>query len=518
MDAQPRVAVVGGGISGLASAYYLRTLDDRCRPDVTLIEADDRLGGRIRTSRVAGTPVDTGPDAFLSRSPRLRALVEELGLTDTVVAPSSGAYVWSRGRLRPLPPGAVFGVPERLMPLLRSGLLSPLGVLRAGLDLVMPSTTMPADPSVGEMLRPRFGTEVFNRLVEPLLGGVHAGRADVLSAASTVPELESMARRSRSMYLGLRRQRAARARAAAGAAAASGAGAPAGPALVGLSGGLGSLVSALAERLPAASIRLGAQVLSMDRTVGGYRLHVSDGAVVDADAVVLATPAFAAADLIEHLVPQTAETLREVPYVDVASLTFAFEPTAVGHAMRGTGFLVPPEEKRLVVGCTWLSAKWPHLAGGSTILVRCLVGRYNDSRFMALDDEALTRAVYEEISGVLGLTGEPVQVHIQRYPQAMPQYTVGHAGRLTDIDAGMAQIPGMYLTGAAYRGVGLAGCVAQAATVAGTVLDFVGRPAEGRADTGRGGGRASAVPAAGAAGAPDELAAARRAQEAVGRR
>jgi len=251
----PHTVVVGAGVSGLTTAYLLRRrMGDR--GSVTVLEQAADVGGKVRTVDLAGLPVDTGPDAFLARATALRGLIDELGLGPAVVEPlPGGAYIWSRGRLRPLPAGAAFGLPERPWPMVRSGLISPLGAARAGLDLVLPSRNGSDDPSVREMLRPRFGPEVYTRLVEPLLGGVHAGDPAVLSARSAVPEIAAMAGAGRSMYLTMR----ARRRTAPPATDK-----PSAP-LVSLRGGMSRLTDALADSLGSQAITTGVTVARIDR-------------------------------------------------------------------------------------------------------------------------------------------------------------------------------------------------------------------------------------------------------------
>ena len=411
----------------------------------------------MRTTPLAGLPVDTGPDAFLARAPELAALVASLGLADSVVAPlGGGSYVWSRGRLRPLPPGTAFGLPERLVPLLRSGLLSPADTLRAGLDLVLPRTRLPADPSVAELVRPRFGRGVYDRLVSPLLGGVHAGDPALLSAQSTVPEIATMARSGRSIYLTLRRRRRA-------APAPS---APPSAPLVSLAGGMGRLVNALRDALGAGVVETDVTARRVVQHADGSLRVATDTGEYAAARVVLATPAYITADLLEGIAPDAAAALREIPYVDVANATLAFRPEQVPDLPRGTGFLVPPVERELIVGCSWLSQKWPHLVGGEVVLVKSMVGRSGDSRWLALSDDELVAEVRSGLSRMLGLTAPPVASLVQRWPGAMPQYTVGHQARLDRLDLQLARVPGLSVTGAAYRGVGLAGCVAQAKATA----------------------------------------------------
>jgi protoporphyrinogen/coproporphyrinogen III oxidase len=464
--ADVQVLVVGAGVSGLATAYFLRERLGSAA-GVLVLESEDRVGGKIRTASVAGLPVDTGPDAFLSRAPELRRLVESLGLADAVVEPqSTGTFIWSRGALRPLPPGTAFGLPERLLPLLRSGLLGPGAVARASLDLVLPPTRLAEDPSVAELVRPRFGRGVYDRLVAPLLGGVHAGDPAALSATSTVPEIAAMARSGRSLYLTMRRRRRT---------AAPPGGRPRAP-LVSLRGGLAGLTTRLTEELGPGAVLTGAAARAVERDRDGrYAVHTDRGTFA-ARQVVLATPAYAAADLLGDLAPEVAGLLRQIGYADVANLTLAYRRDQVPVLPPGTGFLVPPVEGELVVGCSWLSQKWPQ-PDDEHLLVKVMVGRAGDSRWLAMDDAELVRQVRGALARMLGITADPVDSLVQRWPGAMPQYVVGHAARLSALDAALAALPGLVLTGAAYRGVGLAGCVAQAEATARTVLAAQGASA-----------------------------------------
>jgi oxygen-dependent protoporphyrinogen oxidase len=465
MQSRPHVVVVGGGVSGLATAHYLHTqLGDQV--ELTVLEAGPRLGGKVANQQFSGHLVDTGPDAVLVRAPAMAALLEELGLTQEIVAPASlGAHVWSRGKLRRLPTGTLFGVPDRLIPLVRSGLMSPAGLARAALDLVLPRRrTTSADPSIAELVTPRLGSQVFDRLVEPLLGGVHAGRAAELSAHSTVPDIERLARNNRSLYLGLRKMRRH-------APPSTGA-----PVLVTLTGGLGRLVEALAARLNRDDLRLNAAASTIARAGNGYRLDLADGQSITADAVVLATPAYATAGLLADLAPDAAALMDEIPYVDVATIWLSYPRSAMGRDLDGTGFLVPPEEGRFMVGCTWSSAKWPHLADDDLVLIRCMVGRRGDRRWVDMDDDTMVRRVHDELVEAMGLTAVPDKQSIQRWPLAMPQYLVGHQDRLDALDTAINHLPGLYLTGASYRGIGLASCVADAKRTAQDVAQDVSSP------------------------------------------
>ncbi|MEO6144957.1 MAG: protoporphyrinogen oxidase [Dermatophilaceae bacterium] len=464
MQTRPRVVIVGGGISGLATAHYIQS---RLGDDVqlTVIEAGPKLGGKVSTEEFGGHLVDVGPDALLVRVPAMAALLKDLGFGDQLVAPSTlGAFIWSRSRLRRIPTGTMFGVPDRLVSLLKSRLLSPTGLARAAMDLVLPRRRVSDDPSIADLVAPRLGSQVFDRLVEPLLGGVHAGRATELSARSTVPEIAALATKNRSLYLGLLGLRR-HAKPKSG-----------GPVLVTLAGGLGRLVEALTERLKDADLRVNSVVRLIASEGDDYRVELADGASISADAVVLATPAFASAQLLADMAPEMAAVLGEVPFVDVATIWLAYPRSTMGRPLDGTGFLVPPEENKFLVGCTWSGAKWPHLADDDIVLIRGMVGRRGDTRWMSMDDETMVRRVHEELVESMGLTGGPVDQSVQRWPQAMPQYLVGHAGRLAALDARLTHLPRLYLTGASYRGVGIASCVADAERKAQDVACDVSQP------------------------------------------
>jgi oxygen-dependent protoporphyrinogen oxidase len=453
------VAIVGGGVSGLATAYRLV---ERLGADasVVVLESADRPGGKVTTRTVAGLPVDTGPDAFLSRAPELRELIARLGLADDVTGPlPGGAFVWSRGALHPIPAGGFFGIPDRVLPLLRSRLLSPVGVLRAGADLVRPRTSLPDDPSVADVVRPRLGSEAYDRLVQPLLGGVHAGDAARLSAASTAPEVLGMARGRRSLVLSLRARRRATPKTTT---------APP-PPLVSLRGGMTRLIEALVAAVGRERVRTSSPVTSMRRGDDGWLLTTPRGDVL-ATSVVLASPAYVTADLVAKAAPALASALREIEYVGVANVTLALPRAVVGRLV-GTGFLVPPVERDIVVGCTWLTSKWPHLADQDVVLVRCMVGRDGDQRWLGMSDDELVAAVRASLAHIMGLAAEPTEVLVQRWPGAMPQYVVGHGARLAEIDALGAATPGLSVTGAAYRGAGLAGCVSSAFRTGDAVAD-----------------------------------------------
>ncbi len=436
-----RVVVVGGGISGLAAAWELRRL--RPDADVVVLEASTRIGGKVAVSEVGGIAVDEGADSMLTRLPDGLALARAVGLADELVAPASGsASIWSRGRLRPLPAGTVLGIPADLAALARSKVLSGRGLARVPLDLLLPGAPVHDDVSVGRLVRRRFGGEVVDRLVDPLLGGVYAGRADLLSLQATLPQLVPQVARHRSLLLAARAARA-------GATASSG------PLFASLPGGLGRLPDAVATA-SGADMRLSSTVRALTRTATGWSLTVGSAAApeqVFADAVVLAVPGPPAARLLRGLVP--GDDVAGVEYASVALVTLVLDGPTPG---TGSGYLVPAEEERTTKAVTFASRKWTHLTGSRSV-VRASVGRSGDTQDLQRTDGELVHIVLTELSQAVGPLSRLVDSRVTRWGGGLPQYAVGHLDRVRRVRAAVAQHPGLAVAGAAYDGVGVPACI-----------------------------------------------------------
>ncbi len=459
------IVVVGGGISGLTAARsLLRRAGGRAR--IVLVEAEERLGGKIETEPLEGLPVEAGPDSFLTRVPSARILCEELGLGAKLVAPAvDGSFVWSRGRLRRLPPGLVLGFPSSPWATARSGILSPAGLARAAADLFLTRERLDADVSVGALVRRRFGREVLDRLVDPLLGGIHAGRADQLSLRATAPPIEATARAHRSLILGFRSWRKQQ-------RAEDMAQREHGPAFLTVEGGLEQIVEAIQRDLALARVLLGRPVRRLEAGLDGeFRLDVG-GEAVWAHGVVLAVPAFAAGYLLREIAPLASVGLAAIPYASTAIVALVYPPEAGELPVGGSGFLVPAVEGRLIKGCTWVSAKWPHLTPADTgMVVRCSVGRAGDEKALELDDKSLVAEVARELDEMAGLRVPPRTWRVSRWERALPQYTVGHLDRLEHVESLLP--PGIALAGAAYRGAGIPDCIRQGEEAAARVLEAV---------------------------------------------
>lgn len=451
-----RAAVVGGGIAGLAAALDLA----EGGAEVTVFEATDRLGGKIDTGDLGGLSIDRGPDAFLARVPWAVELCRRLGLSDQLVSPAqSRAYLWWRGRLRPLPDGLVLGVPSDLGSLARSGLLTPAGMVRAALDLVLPATPVDDDATVGGLVSARFGRQVDERLVEPLLGSINASRTDQLSLQAAAPQLAQVAEGHRSLLAGLRAQH----RKTRGSPSDQ-------PVFLALPGGMGDLVSALEARLVELGVafRTGTPVDPVARRASGTSVN---GEVFDG--VVVAVPAFAAAAHLTDVAPETARHLATIRYASVALALLSYPVESVPGPLAGSGFLVPRATGMLTTACSWASSKWAHLARPDRVVFRVSAGRIDDDRPQELSDAELVGRLHRELAEILSLRAEPTLSHVARWPRSFPQYGPGHPGLVRAIEATLSrEMPGVVLAGAAYRGVGIPACIASGQSAARRLLDF----------------------------------------------
>ncbi|MFI6483033.1 protoporphyrinogen oxidase [Nonomuraea sp. NPDC050663] len=457
MDAH--VVIVGGGISGLAAAWYLRQSGP---VRVTVLEGSPRIGGKLWASEVAGVRLDAGAEAMLARRPEGKELAKLVGLGDELVSPgTTRAAVYSRGELRPLPKGQVMGVPSDLTELARSGIISPGGLLRVPMDQILPATLVRTDVSVAAYIRARMGDEVLERMVEPLLGGVYAGRADMLSLDATMPRVATLARSERSLL--------SAARQIAGEAPKD-----AGPVFTTLRGGLGSLPEAVAKA-SGAEIRTGVTVRELHRLEHGWRLvtgPVPAPETIEADAVIIAVPAAPAARLLRREVPKAAAELGRIEYASMAIVTLAYPASAFPSLPEGSGYLVPSVEGRPIKAVTFSSIKWPHLSQ-DLVLVRCSIGRLGEEHLLQRDDGELISLAMTELAEVSGVRGLPVDTRVTRWGGALPQYNVGHLDRVARIRAAVAVQPGLEVCGAAYDGLGVPACIATARTAAARVLSRV---------------------------------------------
>ncbi|HET9093906.1 MAG TPA: protoporphyrinogen oxidase [Solirubrobacteraceae bacterium] len=465
MNGAPHIAIVGGGITGLAAARQLTRMRIGGEfPRLTVIEAEHRLGGKIRSQGFAGTTVDLGPEALLTAVPAAVRLCHDLGLEDELVAPlQSRTAVWTRGQLRELPPGILGGLPDGIGPIVRSGILSPIGAARAGIDLMLPAGGRgDADESVGSLVRRRLGSEALERMIDPLLGGIYGGDSDRLSLRATAPRLDALAREHRSLIRGLM------------AAGRSTPVASAGPAFMTLPGGLQRLVTGLQRELGRTELISGEHVRRVTSQADGrYALRTDTGRELVVDAAILAVPAYAAQEMLGQSAPAAAAELAGIEYTSVAIVWLAFRAAAVPRLPDRSGFLVPRGEGRTLSACTWASSKWPHLATRpDRVLLRCSVGRGRPEA-IGLDQHTLVTDVTADLRAAIGVREPPAEWHVARWERAMPQYHVGHLERVQRLELALGHLPRIRLAGAAYHGMGVPQCIAQgeqAATQIATAL------------------------------------------------
>jgi len=460
---RPRLVVVGGGITGLAAAHrVVERAPGAC--EVVLLEASDRLGGVIATERRDGFLLEGGPDSFISEKPAAIDLCRRIGLGDQLL-PTSDHFrrtlIVRDGRLVPLPDGFQLLGPTRVLPFLLSPVLSLGGKLAAAKDLVLPRGGPPpdGDESLASFVRRRLGREVLDRLAQPLAGGIYTADPETLSLASTMPRFLELERSHRSVILGLRAQARK-----AGAAAAGTSGARFGL-FVTLRDGMATLPAALAARLPDGTVRLGTCVRRIARTADergagrAWRVELASGASLDADAVLVALPAPAAAPALAHLDPELSRGLDAIGYASSAVVTLAYRRDRVPSPPQAFGFVVPATERRRVIAGSFTDVKYTGRAPADAVLMRLFVGGALQPELFGLDDDAMMRTAREELRDLLGITGEPMLSWIQRWPASMPQYHVGHARRVAEVERRVAMLPGLALAGNAYHGVGLADCV-----------------------------------------------------------
>lgn len=442
------IVIIGGGMTGLAAAHELTARGVRA---FRLLEADGRLGGKIVTEHAHGFLVEGGPDSFITFKPAALELCRELGIADRLQGTRPdrrGSFVRRSGRLAPLPAGLTGLVPLRLLPLLTTPLLSLPGKLRAGLEPLAPRRLDGRDESVAEFTTRRFGREVYDWLVEPLLAGIHAADGAALSVAASYPNLLEMERAHGGM---LRMMLRARPR--------SDRNSDRGSPFMTPRDGTAELVNAIARTLPHGSVRTGATARAVEHVGSGYRVHLTEGPAVDARAVIVTTPAHAARRLLAGLDRDLADGLGSIEFVSTATISLGYRAGDVPHSLDGYGYLSPRAEGGPIVACTWASSKFAGRAPDGHALLRVFVGRAGLSEIVGADDATLIALARTELRQALGIDAAPILTRVYRWPDGIPQYNVGHLERVAAIDALVDRHAGLFVAGASYRGAGLPDCI-----------------------------------------------------------
>lgn len=463
-----KVIVIGGGITGLATAYYLqKEANENSLPiHVKLIEASERLGGVISTEKRDGFIIERGPDSIIARKKSALRLIEEVGLQDKIVSNTAGkSYIYARGKLHTMPEGSFMGIPTRVTPFALSGLFSPIGKLRAAGDFILPKGEAKADQSLGAFFRRRLGDEVVDNLIEPLLSGIYAGDIDELSLMALFPNFYDIEQKHRSLVLGLNRTMLTPPKTAKKVPSKKGM-------FISLSTGLEELIHQVATRLEEGTVIKGTAVEKIEKSENGYRVKLANGGAEIADSVVITTDHFNARRMLSDY--SLMDSLEDMPSNSVANVAMAFPKSAIEKDIEGTGFLVSRNSGFRITACTWTHKKWPGTAPENMALLRCYVGKPDDQEVVDFSDEEIVDIVLRDLNKTMNITAKPTFHIVSRWKQAMPQYTVGHLEKTEKVKNQLKQeLPGVCLAGGSFEGVGIPGCIDQAEAAVKKVIEYL---------------------------------------------
>ncbi|MBI3090071.1 MAG: protoporphyrinogen oxidase [Candidatus Tectomicrobia bacterium] len=480
-DAPRQLAVIGGGISGLAAAYRLTRLgrERGGKVEVILLEAQQRLGGVIHSHHEEGLLLEEGPDAFITTKPWALKLCQELGLQDDLIRTQStphGSFILRDNTLHPMPEGFLLFAPTSLWPFLRTPLFTWRGKLRMAMDLVLPRRRRdggaPQDESLEAFVIRRLGREALERMAQPLVAGIYTGDARQLSLQATMPQMLEMEEQERSIIRAMwKNRRAMRKR---GLDTRQDAGARYGLFLT-LRRGLGTLIERLAGQLPEGSVRTGCRVVALEHCgeAPQWKVRIEGGASLRADGICVALPAPPAAALLGGLLPDLAKQLAGVPYASSAIVNLAFRRRSIAHPLDGMGFVVPRSEDKSLIACSFSSVKFEGRSPRDVALLRAFVGGAVQPERYALSDADMVQALLGDLRPVLGIKEEPLLARVSRHPGAMAQYHLGHLDKVRAIEALRRRVPGFALAGNAYRGIGIPDCIHSADQAAQVLIEQV---------------------------------------------
>lgn len=473
-----RVVIVGSGVSGLSVAYYLKK--ERKDLEVLVLEKNGRCGGNIITDQVDGFTVEGGPDCFITEKPWALKLCQETGLGDRLIGTNDdkrNVFILWKGKLHTLPEGFMLLVPTSFLPFILSGLISPLGKLRVSLDLIIPRKRSDEEESLADFVRRRLGNEILEKIAEPLVAGIHAGSPETMSLKSTFPRFIELEQQYGSLILGMY-QRMRSYNKAAAASAKSG-DKPKYTMFMTLKEGMGGMIETLRSQVGEASIILGQSVVKITKAAlegsgqTNYQVHMDGENAIQAQAVVLATPAFVTSTILGGMDKELSEQLLTIPYISTATISLAYQSSQLSHPLNGFGFVIPRKEQRKIMASTWSSVKFPNRAPEEKTLIRCFVGGVNSENLVSMDDNGLETMVKNELRDIMGVKAEPLFTRIYRWEKSMPQYIVGHEAKISGIEAKVGKYPGLFLAGSAYNGIGISDCVRYAKEIAKQVGDFI---------------------------------------------
>jgi oxygen-dependent protoporphyrinogen oxidase len=452
-----RTIIIGGGISGLSTAYYLA----KGGATSTIIESRPRLGGVIQTESVDGCTIEAGPDSFLSVKPAAMELIRELGLAGDVIGSNDHlrvTFVRKNGRLVPLPDGLMMMVPTKIMPLVTTGLVSMGTKIRMGMELLRAPKVRTEDESVADFVREHYGQEAVDYLAEPLLSGIYGGDPRQLSVTAVLPRFVELAAQYGSLTRGVLAMRAKAPR-----------GQQPAPLFRTLKGGLGQMTGAVEKFIRGKTSIVSGRAETIERTGSGYRVRIGGG-WLETDHVVVACEAHSAGPILSALDPRLSELLGGVPYSSSMTVALGYDATDFARLPEGFGFLVPKKERRRLVACTWVGTKFPNRVPESKVVARCFLGGMEDAGVLNESDETVIAAVIDELRDIAGVTARPRFTRIFRWPKSMAQYTVGHPARVGEVESRLTALSGLHVAGNAYQGIGIPDCIRMGKAAAEKIL------------------------------------------------
>ncbi|WP_071396022.1 protoporphyrinogen oxidase [Bacillus tuaregi] len=461
-----QIVIIGGGITGLTAAYYLQkeVRENQLPYTVKLIEASHRLGGQMQTFKKDGYLIERGPDSFLETKEKAVRLAAEVGMQEKLVHNIPGnTFIMANDQLHTIPGGAVMGIPTEVLPFMTTRLFSIPGKLRAAADLILPRSQAVDDQSLGGFFRRRLGDEVVENLIEPLLSGIYAGDIDKMSLMTLFPHFYQVEKKYRSLIIGMKK------------------GAPPRPkespaerkgAFLAFETGLQSFADAITARLEPDSIKLGFRVDKVKKRQKRYEIELNGGELLTADSIVMAVPHQTVHTIFSDY--EFFQEFKDVPSTSVATIALGFPKEAVQQDINGTGFLISRNSDYTITSCTWLHKKWPHTTPDGKVLLRCFVGRSGGEAIVDLSDDQIVTNVLSDLSNTITINQDPELALVSRWSHAMPQYTVGHQKRLARVTKGLQEtLPGIFIAGSSYNGVGLPACIQQGEEAVNNVLDYL---------------------------------------------
>ena len=463
-----KVIIIGGGITGLTAAYYLQkqATQQGLSLEVKLVEASHRIGGKLQTFVKDGFIIERGPDCFIERKQSTSRLAKEVGMGEKLVNNSSGQlFVIVGGKLVPMPGGAIMGIPTEVVPFVTTKLFSLPGKIRAALDLVIPRSRAKEDQSLGQFFRRRLGDEVVENLIEPLLSGIYAGDIDQLSLMSTFPQIYQVEQKYRSLILGLRKGPPASHQKLSHSDNKKGM-------FLTISTGLQSFADAIEAKLLPQTVLKGYRIETLKKYGDTYEVELNNGGKITADSIIVTVPHYTAATIFSDY--DFFNVFKDMTSTSVANVALAFSEDAIQKDIDGTGFVVSRNGDYSITACTWTHKKWPHTTPKGKVLLRCYVGKPGDETVVDLSDDEIIKIAMEDLNKIMKISSDPEFSVVTRWKDSLPQYTVGHKKRIEMVKKEVSkELPGVFLAGCSYEGIGLSDCVDQGEAAVENVLKFL---------------------------------------------